>query len=127
MLDIAERYNIGEEAKKVIEQGVSVRGISDISYADIAPAKEHLDRGEDLRHYNDYKGLFFVVVDQKHCLSAINVALKRISLNEPISLLWADDPKCAEYLTSTFEMLWQQSVPAEERIKELQKQGPPQA
>jgi hypothetical protein len=118
-------FGINAEVKKVIEGGGSVRGISDINYADIAPAQEVLDIGEDLRHYNAYGGVFFAVVDRKHCVSAINVDINRISLNEPISLLWADDPKYAEYLTATFEMLWEQSIPAEERIRELQKQGPP--
>jgi sugar-specific transcriptional regulator TrmB len=124
-LVITSLFGINEEAKKVIEGGGSVRGISDISYPDIAPAQEVLDIGEDLRHYDAYGGVFFAVVDRKHCVSAINVDINCISLNEPISLLWADDPKYAEYLTATFEMLWEQSIPAAERIKELQKQGPP--
>jgi len=51
----------------------------------------------------------------------------RISLNAPMAALWTDDPTYAEYLAATFEMLWKQSVLAEERIKELQEQGPPQA
>jgi len=127
MLVITELFGIGGQAKKVIEQGGSVRGICDIRYGDIVPAQAHVDRGEDLRHCYNYGGVYFAVVDSRHCVSAINVAIKRISLNEPISLLWTDDTTFADYLTATFEMLWQQSVPAEERIKELQKQGPPKA
>jgi sugar-specific transcriptional regulator TrmB len=124
-LVITSLFGINEEAKKVIEGGASVRDITDISYADIAPAQEVLDIGEDLRHYDAYGGVFFAVVDRKHCVSAINIDINRIALNEPISMLWADDPKYAEYLTATFEMLWEQSTPAAERIRELQKQGPP--
>jgi sugar-specific transcriptional regulator TrmB len=111
MLIIVELFGINEEAKKVIERGASVRGITDVSYADIAPAQAFLNVGHDLRHYDDYSGLYFAVVDGRHCVSAINVDIKRISLNEPISMLWTDDPKYAEYLTATFEMLWQHSVP----------------
>ncbi len=125
-LVITSLFGINEEAKKVVEGGGSVRGISDIGYADIVPAQEVLDIGEDLRHYDAYGGVFFAVVDRKHCVSAINVDINSISLNEPISMLWADDPKYAEYLTATFEMLWEQSTPAAERIRELKKQGPPQ-
>jgi len=126
-LTITSLFGVNEEAKKVIERGGSVRGISDISYADIVPAQEVLDIGEDLRHYDAYGGVFFAVVDRKHCVSAINVDIKRISLNEPISLLWTDDPKYAEYLTATFEMLWEQSIPAREQIKKLSAEGPPKA
>jgi len=79
-----------------------------------------------LRHYPDYGGIYFAVVDKKHCVSAINVDIKRISLNEPISMIWTDDSTYADYLCSTFEMLWEQSVPAAERIQELLKRGSPQ-
>ncbi|MGZ7112200.1 MAG: hypothetical protein ACXVIU_12970, partial [Halobacteriota archaeon] len=60
------------------------------------------------------------------CISGINWEFKRISLDQPMAALWTDDSTYAQYLTSTFEMMWQQSVPAEERIEELLKQGPPQ-
>jgi sugar-specific transcriptional regulator TrmB len=127
MLFITVLFGLNEVVKKAIERGVSVRGISDISYADIASAQAFLDVGNDLRHYDNYGGLYFAVVDNKHCVSAINVDIKRISLNEPISLLWADDPKYAEYLMTTFEMLWERSVPAAEQIQKLLAQGPPKA
>ncbi|MGZ4925424.1 MAG: hypothetical protein ACXV4B_03115, partial [Halobacteriota archaeon] len=64
--------------------------------------------------------------DGKICESAINAAdLKGASLSQMVSVLLSDDPTYAQYLTSTFDLLWQQSVPAEQRIQELLKQGPP--
>ena len=127
MLVIASLFGINAEAKKIVEQGGSIRGISDIRYTDIAPAQEVLDIREDLRHYNNYRGVYFAVVDRRHCVSAINVDINRIGLDEPISLLWTNDPIYADYLTATFEMLWRQSAPAEQRIQELLQQGPPKA
>ena len=127
MLAIASLFGINAEAKKIVEQGGSIRGISDIRYTDIAPAQEVLDIREDLRHYNNYRGVYFAVVDRRHCVSAINVDINRIGLDEPISLLWTNDPIYADYLTATFEVLWRQSAPAEQRIKELLQQGPPKA
>ena len=127
MLAIASLFGINAEAKKIIEQGGSIRGISDVRYADIAPAQEVLDIREDLRHYNNYRGVYFAVVDRRHCVSAINVDINRIALDEPISMLWTNDPIYADYLTATFEVLWRQSAPAEQRIKELLQQGPPKA
>jgi hypothetical protein len=59
------------------------------------------------------------------CLHGINLDIKHISLTQPIAMLYTDDPTYAEYLNATFEMLWQQAIPAEQRIEELQKQGPP--
>jgi len=127
MLAIASLFGINAEAKKIIEQGGSIRGISDVRYADIAPAQEVLDIREDLRHYNNYRGVYFAVVDRRHCVSAINVDINRIGLDEPISMLWTNDPIYADYLTATFEVLWRQSAPAEQRIQELLQQGPPKA
>jgi len=127
MLAIASLFGINAEAKKIIEQGGSIRGISDVRYADIAPAQEVLDIREDLRHYNNYRGVYFAVVDRRHCVSAINVDINRIALDEPISMLWTNDPIYADYLTATFEVLWRQSAPAEQRIQELLQQGPPKA
>ncbi|HYC20878.1 MAG TPA: helix-turn-helix domain-containing protein [Candidatus Bathyarchaeia archaeon] len=125
-LVITSLFGINAEAKKLKELGGYAKGITDVAYADIAPAQEVLDIGEDLRHYPDYGGIYFAVVDKKQCVSAINVDIKRISLNEPISMIWTDDSTYADYLSSTFEILWEQSVPAAERIQELLKRGPPQ-
>jgi sugar-specific transcriptional regulator TrmB len=127
MLVITSLFGINTEAKKIIEQGASVRGITDIRYAEIASAQEQVDIGVDLKHFDNYEGLYFAVVDQKHCISAINVDINRISLNEPISMLWTDDPTYADYLTATFEVFWAQAIPAAEHIQKLSAQGPPKA
>jgi hypothetical protein len=79
----------------------------------------------EVKHLDKYTGLSLCVWDRKIGLSAINVDLKRVSPNEPVSVLWTDDRTYAEYLMSTFEMMWEQSVPAAQHIEELLKEGPP--
>jgi hypothetical protein len=64
------------------------------------------------------------VFDKKISTSAINVDINRMSLDTPMTLLWTDDPTYAEYLIATFELLWEQSIPAAQRIEELLKAGP---
>ncbi|MGB8311990.1 MAG: hypothetical protein WCE81_09030 [Halobacteriota archaeon] len=39
--------------------------------------------------------------------------------------LWSSNLTYAEYLMSTFNLAWEQSVSAAERIEELLKEGPP--
>ncbi len=81
-----------------------------------------------MRRYDHYAGVYFGVLDRdmRICLHSIR-NVKRISLDEPISMIWTDDRTYAKYLTPTFELLWPQSVPAADRIQELLEQGPPQA
>ncbi|MGZ4864977.1 MAG: hypothetical protein ACXV39_10150, partial [Halobacteriota archaeon] len=114
-----------EDDKKFIGRGGSIRFITDISYSMVDIIREHLDAGKEVRHFDKYSGLLFCAFDGKIGMSAINVAdLTRVSLSVPVSVLWTDDATYAQYLVSTFELLWQQSMPAEERIAELLKQGP---
>ena len=116
-----------EDDKEFIGRGGRIRFITDITYPYIESIREHLEAGMEVRHFDKYSGVLFFAFDRKICLNAINVTdLKRVSLSEPVSVLWTDDRAYAQYLTSTFELLWQQSIPAEQRIQELLEQGPPQ-
>ncbi len=126
MLVIASAFGINEEVKRLVDNGGIARGISNITYSCIDAAQEILDIGEDLRHYDHYTGVYFSVLDKKFCFHSIHNAAQ-IKLTESIAVLSTDDPVYARYLVSTFELLWKRSVPAEERIRELLKRGPPKA
>ncbi|MGZ7131243.1 MAG: TrmB family transcriptional regulator [Halobacteriota archaeon] len=115
-----------EDDKKFIDRGGRIRFITDITYPYVEVIQEHLKVGMEVRHFDKYSGILFCVFDGKICESAINVAdLKGASLSQMVSVLLSDDPTYAQYLISTFDLLWEQSVPAEQRIQELLKQGPP--
>jgi sugar-specific transcriptional regulator TrmB len=122
---VASLFGINDAAAAFIQQGGKVRAIIDISYTFIDHVREMLSLGEEVRHI-DRHGVMFVVYDRKHSIMPIHIAASA-ALNAPMTALWTDDPVYAEYLVSTFEILWKQSVPAEERIQELLEQGPPQA
>jgi len=66
-----------------------------------------------------------MVVADKESISSINVDFKNLWLDTPIVALWSNDPTYADYLMSTFELAWEQAVPAAQRIEELLKEGPP--
>ena len=124
-VEFGEAFGFFEAEKAFTERGGRCRGITDISYELISMIRRLLDIGSDIRHFGGYRGAYFGVFDKKYCFSAINIDVQRVRLDEPISMLYTDDPVFADYLISTFEMVWRQSVPAEERIRELLKQGPP--
>ena len=122
---IVDLFGFNEVGKAFVDRGGQVRVITDVSYAIIELIQRLLDIGYDIRHVSQYSGIMFIVFDEKSSISAINADVKHMSLNEPLSALWSDDPTYANYLVSTFEMLWQQSIPAAQRIEELLKKGPP--
>ena len=123
-LVIASLYII-EDEKKFMDRGGKIKVITDFSYPHIEIVQQLLDIGNDVRQLTGYRGILFSVFDRKISTSAINVDINRVSLDTPMSLLWTDDPTYADYLISTFEMLWERSVPAAQRIEELLKEEPP--
>ncbi len=96
MLIVASLYGI-VGTKKLIEQGGGVRVITNISYSTIESVQQLLDIGEEVRHYDKYQGIYFGVWDRNKCLSAINVNIGRVSLDESVAVLWTDDSVYAEY------------------------------
>lgn len=112
--------------QEFIERGGKQLVIIDLTYPIIGTIRELLDIGGDIRHFGK-QGFLYTVFDRKISITAINAELTRFSLDEPIAALYVEDRTYARYLTSTFELLWKQSIPAEERIQELLKEGPPQA
>ena len=115
-----------EDDKKFINRGGGIRFITDITYPHVELIQQHLDVQMEVKHLDKYRGIMFFVFDKKISMSAINVDIKHVSLNEPLSVLWTDDPTYAQYLMSTFEMLWKQATSAAQRIEELLQAGPPQ-
>jgi sugar-specific transcriptional regulator TrmB len=113
-----------EDDKKYIDRGGTIRFITDITYPYVEVIQQHLDLKMEVRHLDKYTGVLFLVFDRKISMSIINGDIDSISLNEPASLLWTDDPTYAEYLMSTFELLWKQAIPAARRIEELLKERP---
>jgi len=118
--------------KELAARGVRIRGIADISCKDapctgivpIEPVQEFLDIGADIRYLDHYHGLAFAVSDRKICFNVISGDVRNFSLNNPVSVLWADDRKYAGYLASTFELLWTLSIPAAQKMKELEEERP---
>ena len=126
-LVVTSPFGVNEAAKQLINQGGTVRVITDISYSGVEAVKEVLDIGEEVRHIGQYRGILFGVIDKKICFNAISTDITRLTLDQPVSWLWTDDTTYAKYLVSSFELLWKQAIPAAQRIEELLKEGPPQA
>jgi len=82
-----------------------------------------LNIGQDVRHFEKYQGLFMVVVDGTKSISTISANAENLSIDNHVVAFWSEDPTHAEYLMNTFEVTWEQAIPAVERIEELLKEG----
>lgn len=119
MLIYASSFGLNEKTEMLIKRGGRSRGISNISSTYIEVVRESSVIGEELRHYDQYKGIYFIVADKKESISSINVDPESLSLDDTLVALWTDDPIYAEYLISIFDIAWELAVPASQRLKEL--------
>jgi hypothetical protein len=125
LLVLAPQFSLTEKTKVFIRKGGRMRGIADISYPYIEKIRDFLDNGVDVHHFHQYPGIFMLVGDEKESISTMSIDAESFSIDTPLVALWSDDPTYADYLMSTFETAWEQSVSAAQRIEELLKEGPP--
>jgi hypothetical protein len=119
VLVFSVHYGLPEKSKMLIEKGGRVRGIFRISSPFIELARSLLENGENLRHVDQYEGVFFLVADKKQSISSMHVVAEDLSLDDEIVAFWSEDSTYAEYLLSNFEPAWERGVDAQERVHEL--------
>lgn len=122
-LELASTFGINNAVHEFYERGGSARGITDITAQTIPLVQELLDIGEEVRHFDGYRGMYYGVFDRRHCMSAINIDVSQLTPDTPARALYTEDSLYAQYLLALFELLWKQSVSAEERIQELLERG----
>jgi hypothetical protein len=120
----AAQYGIPNKSKTLIEHGGHIKSIFHISSQYVELAQSLLDIGENLRHLDQYEGVFFLVGDKKQSISSIHVKVEDLSLDDRIVAFWNETPSYAEYLLTLFDQAWAQGVDAQERLNELLEQRP---
>ncbi len=116
---VASSWGFSDHAMGFAKRGGLVRGITHISSSMVPHIQKVLAAGEDIRHFDGYRGIFYGVFDRRHSISAVDIDVTRLKPDEPAKMLWTNDPVYARYLVSTFEILWEQSIPAHDRIRAL--------
>lgn len=122
-LSLAGSLDTFESGKRFIKSGGVVRGITTVSRANAEEAQMRLDIGEDLRHSEVLSELFLFVGDKQYSISSMNIGVREYTFDTPVTAFWSESPIYAEYLLTSFENAWSQAIPAEERIRELLRQG----
>jgi hypothetical protein len=124
LLVFADQYDITSKSKKLIENGGHVKGVFRITSPYVELARSRLAIGEDVRHDDQYEGVFFLVADRTQSISSIHVNQEDLLVDDPVVAFWSEDSTYAEYLLSNFEQAWTQGVDAQERLQELLKEDP---
>lgn len=119
MVVFAAQYELPKKSKMQIANGVRIRSIFHISSPYVELARSLLDIGEDLRHIDQYEGVFFLVGDRKQSVSSMHVDIEGLSLDDKVVAFWSESSTYAEYLLSHFDQAWAQGIDAQKRIHEL--------
>jgi sugar-specific transcriptional regulator TrmB len=120
-------YKSGELdlACNAVRRGVRMRLITNISQVNLAAARYAIDCGIQLRHVEQTSGINFSVRDFKDNFVVVRfdpASYPRHDLT--IAAFVCESPTYAKQLLFQYELLWEQSVPAAQRIEELLKEGP---
>ena len=119
MLALLVQFSIPSKSKMLIEKGGRVRGITKISGTNRDVVRKLLNNGEEVRHIDQFRGIFMVVGDKRESISLINVNIEDLTLDDEIVGFWTDDQVYSDYLIATFEAAWNEAVDAEARLREL--------
>jgi len=118
---LSRRYGFVERTRAFVQHGGVLRGILEISRANVKEVQVSLENSEDIRHSDTRYNLYMYVADRRGSVSAINIGVDENTLNTPIVAFWSDDPTYAEYLLAEFERAWSHAIPIAQRIRELSK------
>jgi hypothetical protein len=121
LLVFGARFNLNDKSRVLIQKGGRERGITEISPPYVKVVSELIDIGVGVRHVEQYTGEFMVVGDCRQSISAIEVNIKHLSLDDTLVALWTENPDYAAYLLSSFDRTWAESTDAQKRIQELGK------
>jgi len=124
LLVLAAHFSLNDKSRLLIQKGGHARGITQITPLYVGDVSELIDIGIAVRHVEQYSGAFMVVGDCRQSISAIDVSVKDLSLDDKIVALWTENSDYAEYLLSSFDRTWADAIDARKRIEELDDAPP---
>ena len=106
-----------EHCIEAAERGVRVRCVTEILPRNVSSAREALAGGIDVRHYDSYAGIRFLVADARVSLTTITFDALRHGKDAGDTAFWTNSPEYAQYLEASFELLWDAATDATQRIE----------
>lgn len=106
-----------EHCIDAVERGVRVRCVTEILPRNVSSAREALAGGIDVRHYDNYAGIRFLVADARESMTTIVFDELRHGKDAGDTAFWTNSPEYAQYLEASFELLWDATTDATQRIE----------
>jgi hypothetical protein len=110
-----------DESHKVIldliGREIRLRYLTQVTKHNLPYCKKMIDDGMDVRHLDGVKGNFSIV-DRTYCV----LYTIQAEGQEPTQLLVTNSKSFVEQQQHFFEILWRTAIPAEKRIKELERE-----
>ena len=115
-ISILSTSGILEHCINAVEKGVRVRFVTEILPRDISSVREALAGGIEVRHYDNYAGMRYLVADTRESLTTITFDALRHGKDASDTAFWTNSPEFAQYLEASFELLWNEGVEAAQRV-----------
>jgi sugar-specific transcriptional regulator TrmB len=115
-ISILSTSGILEHCINAVERGVHVRFITEILPRNIISVREALAGGIEVRHYDDYAGMRYIVADTRESLTTITFDALRQGKDAYDTAFWTNSPEFAQYLEASFALLWNGGVEAPQRV-----------
>jgi HTH-type transcriptional regulator, sugar sensing transcriptional regulator len=92
-----------------VERGVEMRFILDVSPHALDAVRAAIDGGVDVRHYDQYRGIMFTVVDCKESFTVVTFDAGHSPPDTEHTAFLCDNLEYARGLANQFDLVWEQS------------------
>jgi sugar-specific transcriptional regulator TrmB len=115
-LSILSTSGILEHCINAVDRGVRVKFITEVLSKNVSSVREALAGGIEVRHYDDYSGMRYLVSDTRESLTTITFDALRHGKDATDTAFWTNSPEYAQYLEASFALLWGGGVEATQRV-----------
>jgi len=106
-----------------VKRGVEMRFILDIASHGLYAVRAAIKGGIDVRHYEQYRGIMFTLVDFKESFTVVTFDAHHSPKDTEHTAFLCDNPEYAFWLANHFELLWSQSIDGAQLIRDLESEA----
>lgn len=107
-------YRVMKGALEMINRGIKIRLITDITKENINYCKD-LSKVSEIRHISGIKGNFGILDEKEYIIHLIHKESEA-----PSQIIYNNDSASAKAQQSLFNILWKNAVPIEDRVREIE-------